>query len=281
MHSRIHVCAKVLAGAVLASGLAACGSLSTNIAPDGSSAGQLTWPAPDRTLAPHKGGTYPTLTSLQRIHAGMSKNQIIALIGPPQFNEGFWQVRDWDYLFSLPRGDETVLCQYKILFDTHMLAQSFYWKPATCASLVNPPAVVNPKPAPAPQPEPQPQSFTLSADALFTFNSAVLQAAGRRGLDRIATEIIANKDHIRTVRIDGYTDHLGSAAYNLKLSQHRADAVRRYLQQRGVPGGLMTAVGRGESDPVKTTCDDVRSRKERIACLAPDRRVTIKVFGRR
>lgn len=267
--------------ALLIAGLAACGNASTNIAADGSSATQLTWPAPSQINPAYAGGTHPTLVSVRHIHAGLSKSQIIALIGPPHFNKAFSGVREWDYLFTLPKGNgsDTASCQYKILFDTNMLARSFYWKPRSCAELLKTPVVAtkpSPKPGPAPQ---QAQSFTLSADALFAFDSATVQPAGEQALDAIATKITTHTGSIGLIRIIGYTDNIGDAAYNLELSRQRAEAVLRYLWQDGVPLGTMMAIGRGEADPVATGCEQIRAIKAHMACLAPDRRVTIEISG--
>ncbi|MDP3825856.1 MAG: OmpA family protein, partial [Polaromonas sp.] len=76
------------------------------------------------------------------------------------------------------------------------------------------------------------------------------------------------------VTVTGYTDRLGSDAYNLKLSQQRAEAVRNYLTSKGVAANRLTAVGKGESNPV-VTCND-RKRTDLINCLAPNRRVEVE-----
>jgi OOP family OmpA-OmpF porin len=52
------------------------------------------------------------------------------------------------------------------------------------------------------------------------------------------------------VRIEGHTDSRGSDAYNLRLSQGRANSVRSYLIQRGIDSGRMEAIGYGESRPI-------------------------------
>lgn len=267
MHQPTPSLARSLVAALMVLGLAGCGNISKNIARDGSHAEQLAWPAPDSTTPLHDGGTSPTLESLRRISAGMEKQQIANLIGYPHFSEGAWGVREWDYLFHLPAADGEIRCQYKILFDEDTLARSFYWKPATCADLLKAPAAA------------APVSFTLSADALFEFDSDRLGAEGKRALDDLAGKIEAQRERIASIRIIGYTDPLGSKGYNGLLSQQRAHAVMRYLAGKGVPAGLMTATGLGESHPVKTGCDVDATHAERVACLAPNRRVEVQVFG--
>lgn len=271
MHYLMKPVAKTLVVALTCAGLAACGNMSKNIARDGSDAQELVWPSPDSTTPMHKGGTSPNLDSLRRVHAGMEKNQIANLIGYPHFNEGAWAVREWDYLFRLPAADGMTQCQYKILFDKDKLARSFYWKPATCADLL----------AGSPQAESvAAETFTLSADALFGFDSDELGGHGRDELNALARKITAHQGDVKTIRITGYTDALGSKSYNELLSQQRAHAVLRHLEDEGVPGGLMTAIGLGKTHPVKTDCDDSVGRDALVACLAPNRRVEVQVFGK-
>ncbi len=53
------------------------------------------------------------------------------------------------------------------------------------------------------------------------------------------------------VQIEVHTDARGSGAYNLRISQERADALRQALEERGIAAERLTAVGRGESMPVE------------------------------
>jgi OOP family OmpA-OmpF porin len=54
-----------------------------------------------------------------------------------------------------------------------------------------------------------------------------------------------------TTTVEGYTDSVGSEAYNQQLSQRRADAVRQVMvDEYGVAADRVSAVGEGESDPV-------------------------------
>jgi outer membrane protein OmpA-like peptidoglycan-associated protein len=52
------------------------------------------------------------------------------------------------------------------------------------------------------------------------------------------------------VRLNAYTDSNGSDAYNQKLSDRRANAVREYLESQGVAAGRIEAHGLGESNPI-------------------------------
>lgn len=52
------------------------------------------------------------------------------------------------------------------------------------------------------------------------------------------------------IRVEGHTDSAGDDRQNLELSQRRADSVRRFLIEHGVPAGQVSAVGHGETRPV-------------------------------
>jgi OOP family OmpA-OmpF porin len=54
------------------------------------------------------------------------------------------------------------------------------------------------------------------------------------------------------LKLAGYTDNVGSAAYNLKLSQDRADAIQTYLVSKGVSPEKIHAEGHGKANPIAT-----------------------------
>jgi OmpA-OmpF porin, OOP family len=139
--------------------------------------------------------------------------------------------------------------------------------------------MAEPEPAPAPEPapvvkcEPQVETISISAEKLFAFNKATLQDTST-----IDNEVIAKmKDNpiFASVKIVGYTDKLGSDAYNQKLSEKRAKMVRDYIISKGVEADRLVAVGMGKLNP-KVTCEGVKGRKALIECLAPNRRVEIE-----
>ncbi|KRE99912.1 hypothetical protein ASG87_13030 [Frateuria sp. Soil773] len=260
-------------------GLAACANVSRGIAADGRGADELRWPAPEDTTPMHRDGTWPTLASVRQVQAGQSKDQVRALIGAPHFSEGVFGVREWNYLFHLRDGQAgtATVCQFKVLFDEHRLAQSFHWKPETCAALLEPPAPAAPV---APAPAAGVERRSLSADALFAFDRsglADIRPEGRLQLDRLAREL-QSREAGGTIAVIGHADRLGSADYNQALSQRRADTVRAYLVDKGVAADAITAEGRGSSEPV-AECG-MTARAALIACLAPDRRVEIVVGPR-
>jgi len=85
-------------------------------------------------------------------------------------------------------------------------------------------------------------------DVLFNVDQAVLTAHGMEVAQRLATVLRDNPD--RTVLIEGFTDSTGSDAYNLQLSQRRAEAVRNALSQMGIDRSRTETRGYGEAYPV-------------------------------
>jgi outer membrane protein OmpA-like peptidoglycan-associated protein len=85
-------------------------------------------------------------------------------------------------------------------------------------------------------------------NVLFKTDRAELTAGAQESMDKLAAYLKANPG--RSVTIDGYTDSTGSGAYNMSLSQRRADAVGSALFSRGVDPRLVVTQGHGEASPV-------------------------------
>lgn len=138
-----------------------------------------------------------------------------------------------------------------------------------------------PKPAAAaaaPTARPTGQRVTLDADTLFDFDKAVLRPAGRQALD----EFVDKTKNIspEVILAVGHADRFGSEAYNQRLSEQRAAAVKTYLLGKGIASNRIQTEGKGEMQPVTKAgdCTGAKSTKV-IACLQPDRRVDIEIVG--
>ena len=126
------------------------------------------------------------------------------------------------------------------------------------------------------------EKVKLAADTLFEFNKAVLLPAGKSKLDDLAAK---SKDmKLEVILAVGHTDRIGGDAYNQKLSEKRAAAVKTYLVGKGVEANRVYTEGKGEKQPVTTgKCNnlgkDSGKNKKLVECLQPDRRVEIEVIG--
>lgn len=79
----------------------------------------------------------------------------------------------------------------------------------------------------------------------FAFDSYALDSKAMGILNQAA--VLIKDSRGQRVVLNGWTDWIGTDAYNMKLSQNRAESVRNYLVKQGVPASRMTAIGRGKS----------------------------------
>ena len=164
-----------------------------------------------------------------------------------------------------------------------------YWTPAMAIEECDPdlvkkaapaaaPAAAAPAAKPAAAPKPAAQKVTLAADALFDFNKADLRAEGKAKLDKLSADIKGIK--LEVIIAVGHADRFGTDAYNLKLSEKRAEAVKAYLVSKGVEPNRVYTEGKGKKQPI-TKADQCKGPKSKkvVDCLQPDRRVEIEVIG--
>lgn len=112
-------------------------------------------------------------------------------------------------------------------------------------------------------------AVTFASGILYPFNSADVLPAGRENLRQLAQSL--QRYPGTEVLIVGHTDNVGSDAYNMTLSQRRADSARSYLISMGVPGERIRTSGRGESEPVASN--------ESEAGRQQNRRVEVAIFA--
>ena len=165
-----------------------------------------------------------------------------------------------------------------------------FWTPAAaandpagcmCDKDLLPKEVCEPKVAVAPAPAAKPtgDKITIAADALFDFDKATLRPEGKAKLDEVAAKAKAIK--LEVIIAVGHTDRFGSDAYNQKLSEKRAAAVKSYLVSKGIDANRVYTEGKGKKNPVTKPdqCPGKAPTKKVIECLQPDRRVDIELIG--
>jgi OOP family OmpA-OmpF porin len=91
----------------------------------------------------------------------------------------------------------------------------------------------------------------------FEFNQATLLPEAEALLEQVARWLLQNPQ-VR-VEVRGHTDSVGTDEQNLRLSQQRAEAVRRYLIAQGVAPERIVAIGLGRREPIDTN-DTPRGR---------------------
>lgn len=105
----------------------------------------------------------------------------------------------------------------------------------------------------------------------FGFDSSDLTSTAQSNLKKISKVFIDN--HQTEVMIYGYTDSVGKDEYNVKLSQRRADAVKKYLVSQGIGTKRINTKGMGAADPVAsndTAEGRAQNRRVEFAIVAND-----------
>ncbi len=106
-------------------------------------------------------------------------------------------------------------------------------------------------------------AVAMTNDILFDFDSAALRQESQQTLRDLASNFQRYPDE--QVGVEGHTDNVGSAEYNLRLSERRANSVRSYLIDQGVAPAQISATGYGESRPKATNdAPEGRQRNRRV-----------------
>ena len=117
------------------------------------------------------------------------------------------------------------------------------------------------------------EKVTIAASMLFGFDSAELSDDAKAVIDERIQTLAGQAKLTSVMRVEGHTDSTGPEAYNLRLSQRRAQAVADYIASQAprVAASDIEVVGKGEADPVAS--NDTREGR------AENRRVDIFAQG--
>lgn len=116
-------------------------------------------------------------------------------------------------------------------------------------------------PAPPPPPVEPPREYVV----FFGFNKANLTADAQKVVAEAAAA--AMQYNAEQIVVIGHADTVGSPRYNIELSERRAETVRDELVRQGVQADRIATTGRGESDPMVQTGDNVREPQNRRASI--------------
>ncbi len=118
------------------------------------------------------------------------------------------------------------------------------------------------------------ESIVLN-NVFFEFNSYELTPDSKTELNKLFS-LLSNNPSIN-VEIQGHTDSKGNNALNMKLSQNRAESVRKYLIKKGIKGARIKAVGYGETKPIAKNTNADGSDNEEGRAL--NRRIELKILS--
>ena len=168
-----------------------------------------------------------------------------------------------------------------VVNSTGLCWRSSAWTPATaapeCDGALKPAAkpaavaTVPAKPIPSQPTKPvvQVAKVTYAAKSLFDFDRSVVKSEGKVALNQLVAKL--RTVTVEVVIVVGHTDSVGTDAYNLKLGQRRAEAVKRYLTSQGVEASRVYSDSKGESQPIASN-NTAQGRSE-------NRRVVVEVYG--
>jgi OOP family OmpA-OmpF porin len=140
--------------------------------------------------------------------------------------------------------------------------------PSCCAQpVMAPEPVVEPAPVVVPPPPPKPAIIEKGRQTLnveFDFDKSTIKKGYDKDINDLA-KVMRDYPDLNVV-IEGHTDNVGTAAYNKKLSQRRADAVKKYMvEQDGINANRITAEGFGFDRPIASNdTDEGRQQNRRV-----------------
>jgi len=112
--------------------------------------------------------------------------------------------------------------------------------------------------------------ITLSGQVLFATGRSELLPTARQRLMNVA-EALKTQDPKKKLVVEGHTDAVGSDEANQKLSQQRAESVRKYLISQGISADRIVAIGKGEKEPIADdTTPEGRANNRRVEIIVPE-----------
>ena len=106
-------------------------------------------------------------------------------------------------------------------------------------------------------------AIKIKQKIFFDFGKSTIKSSSNEVLDQVYSVLKSNPQ--TNVRIEGHTDNIGTPKYNMELSQKRAEAVRNYLIDKGIPHYRLTAKGYGRTLPIADNSKEAgRARNRRV-----------------
>ncbi|QJE73025.1 OmpA family protein [Aerophototrophica crusticola] len=157
--------------------------------------------------------------------------------------------------FEFDYDNHSVLVGIRVLFGA----------PTRTVAPTPAPQPVVQQPAPVAQPAVAAPTISRNFTVFFDWNKSTLTADAEQVLRNVARDAMTGK--VAAVQVTGYTDTSGSPTYNQKLSEARAAAVREFLVSQGLTADQIATAGRGETELLVPTADNVREPSNRRAVI--------------
>ncbi len=223
--------------------------------------------------------------TVRLLQPGLSKDQVRQLIGSPHFSEGLLGVREWNYILRMPGNDAALAnCQLQLRFDEQNKVASTHWQSETCAVAAGKPASAMAAGTSATSGAPTLASARTEewteGGLVFPFGRSRLEdmrAADRARLKALVSRAARQPELVERVVVVGHADRVGPGPRKQLRSLDRANSVGEAFAAKGIAPALIEVVGRSDTEPL-ASCLSQQPLPDLLACLAPDRRVSVTVY---